>query len=76
MMTDGNAMFFGGGGMWFFWIILFVVLVWIVKSVTDYNAGNKSISDDDSPLDILKKRYARGEIDEQEYIRRRKELES
>jgi len=74
MMNDGSAMFFGGGGMWFFWIILFVVLVWIVKSATGSSAGNKSISED-SPLDILKKRYARGEIDEQEYMRRRKDLE-
>ncbi|VAW92946.1 hypothetical protein MNBD_GAMMA23-793, partial [hydrothermal vent metagenome] len=30
---------------------------------------------DESPLGILKKRYARGEINEDEYIRRRNELE-
>jgi len=74
MMSDGGAMWFGGGFMWFFWIILFVVLVWIIKTATDSSSGNKNISED-SPLEILKKRYARGEIEEQEYERRRKELE-
>lgn len=29
----------------------------------------------DNPLEILKARYARGEIDEEEYERRRRELE-
>jgi len=74
MMSEGGSMWFGGGFMWFFWIILFVVLVWVIKSATDSSSGNKSASED-SPLDILKKRYARGEIEEQEYERRRKELE-
>jgi putative membrane protein len=30
----------------------------------------------DTPLDILKKRYAKGEIDKDEFERRKKDLES
>ena len=31
---------------------------------------------EESPLEILKRRYARGEIDEEEFIQRRKGLEN
>jgi len=74
MMGDGGGMWFGGGFMWLFWIALIVILVWIIKAATDAGSQNKNNADE-SPLEILKKRYARGEIDEQEYERRRKELE-
>jgi putative membrane protein len=68
-MGDGGGMWFGGGFMWIFWILLIVIVIWVINNTT---RGTKK---EDSPLDILKKRYARGEIDEQEYESRRKELE-
>lgn len=71
---DGNSMFYGGGFMWIFWVILLVVLVFIVKGVAGNNPGS-GVPNSESPLDILKKRYARGEIDEQEFERRRHDLE-
>jgi len=74
MMSGNGSMWFGGGFMWIFWILLFVVLVWVVKAVMT-DTGSKNTTVDDSFLEILKKRYARGEIDEDEYIRRRNELE-
>lgn len=76
MMGNGGGMFFGGGFMWIFWILLIVILVVIVKTMinTD-NSGGKTLQDK-SPMEILKKRYARGEIDEEEFERRRKQLES
>ena len=74
MMSGSGSMWFGGGFMWIFWILLLVILVWVVKvAMTD--AGSKKTMEDDSPLEILKKRYARGDIEEDEFIRRRKELE-
>ncbi len=74
MMSGSGSMWFGGGFMWIFWILLLVILVWIVKvAMTD--ASSKKTTEDDSPLEILKKRYARGDIEEDEFIRRRKELE-
>ena len=73
-MNDGGSMFFGGGFMWLIWIALIAVVVFAVKA----SMGSGSLNSkqmDESPLEILKKRYARGEIDEQEYERRRSELE-
>lgn len=74
MMSTNGSMWFGGGFMWIFWILLFVILVWVVKAAMP-SSGSKSSSTAESPLEILKKRYARGEIEEDEYIRRRNELE-
>jgi len=70
---DGFFWHFGGGFMWIFWILLIIVLVWVIKAITDSSAGKNSESND-TPLEILKKRYARGEINEEEFERRRKEL--
>lgn len=75
-MGSGDiGMFFGGGFMWIFWLFLIVILVIAVKAAIGGNALNND-QKEDSPLEILKKRYARGEIDEEEYQRRRNELES
>jgi putative membrane protein len=71
MHGDGSWL---GIGMWLFWILLIVLVVVLVRVL----AGGGSATapgHQDSPLEILKARYARGEIDEEEYRRRRQELE-
>lgn len=73
MMSDGG-MWFGGGFMWIFWILIIAAVIWLLKMVSDNSFRNRK-PDDDGPLEILEKRYARGEIEEEEYQRRRKELE-
>lgn len=75
MFDHDGTMFFGGGFMWIFWILLIVLLVMGVKGLGGSSGSDKS-SQDDSSLEILKKRYARGDIDEDEFERRRNELES
>ncbi len=75
MMGDGSGMWFGGGFMWIFWILLIVVIVWVIKAASGSGTGSNN-NIEESPLEILKKRYARGEIDEAEFERRRKELEN
>lgn len=75
MMGNEEHFFYGGGVMWIFWILLIAGIVFIMLNMTKGN-NNKPSIENDSPLEILKKRYARGEIDEEEYERRRKELES
>jgi len=76
MMNDGGNMWFGGGFMWLFWIVLIVVIIWAIKLATQGNSSNDAESSSaDSALDVLKKRYANGEIDEQEYSRRKKQLD-
>lgn len=63
-----------GGGMWIFWILLIVVIVVLIKAMT--GSGIDSPTErPESPLEILKERYARGEINEDEFERRKRELE-
>ena len=69
-MFDGHG--FGWGFMWLFWILLIVVIAWAVKAALPGDAdGGK---DTKSPLQILEERFARGEIDEEEFERKRKLL--
>lgn len=68
---DGTGM---GLGMWIFWTIIFLVVILVIKLLV--SAGNKPISSSpESPIEIIKKRYAKGEIDEEEFNRHRKTLE-
>ncbi len=60
------------GWMWVFWILLIVALVLLIRwAVT---AGRSSRPPGESPEAILKQRYARGEIDKEEYDRRLTDL--
>lgn len=75
-----------GGGYWLgmglhglFWIGVLVVIaalvMWAVRSAGRPHAGG-AVSGTPNPRDILDARYARGEIEEDEYRARRKILES
>lgn len=75
MMGNEAHFFFGGGIMWLFWILIIAGIFFLIQNMVKGNSGSSS-NDNDSPLEILKKRYARGEIDEEEYERRRKYIES
>ena len=71
-MYDGFGMGFGGGFMWIFWLIVILLVFWTVRAGT-------SRTDDQprhqSPRELLDERFARGDIEEEEYRRRRSELE-
>ncbi|WP_262925441.1 SHOCT domain-containing protein [Lacihabitans sp. LS3-19] len=62
------------GGMhliwWFVWCIL---IFWIFA--TPYNIPGQRAKKD-SPLDILKKRFAQGEISKEDYLEKKKLLEN
>tara|TARA_R110001606_G_C15404705_1_gene654305 strand:- start:36494 stop:36724 length:231 start_codon:yes stop_codon:yes gene_type:complete len=62
-----------GMGMWFFWIVLLVIIVVIVKAVT---ANANVPPPKEEPMEILKSRYARGDIDDEEFQHRKSELEN
>jgi putative membrane protein len=63
-----------GIGMWIFWVVVFIAVVLLIKILISSN--NKQISSSSqSPIETLKKRYANGDIDDEEYERRKKELE-
>jgi len=72
MNYDGH--FFGGGFMWILWIVVTAGVFFLIQNVIKGKTQNSY--DNEEPMDILKKRYARGEIDEEEFEQRRKELES
>ena len=59
--------------MWWIWIPLIIIVVWLIVRQT--NANTSSNPKQESPLEILKKRYANGEITKEEYEQRKKVLE-
>jgi len=63
-----------GFGMWIFWIFLIVIVVLLAKVVIGGSSGQVS-TNPESPLKILKNRYASGEIDKDEFESMKKELE-
>ena len=71
-MQDGHWFGFGGGFMWLFWILLIAIILWAVKAAVGSN--NNPSEKQKSALDILKERYAKGEIDQEEFEQKRKNL--
>jgi putative membrane protein len=63
-----------GISMTIFWVVLIAIIVLIAKAVVS-GSSDQPQNASSRPLDILKKRYARGEIDEGEFERKKKELE-
>lgn len=55
-------------------IITIVGVVYLVKWVLDQTTTQQRETPEDSALDILKKRYARGEINKEEYEEKKKDL--
>jgi putative membrane protein len=59
-------------GMWWLWLI--ILLAVIIIMVYMLNNTRSSISNE-TPLAILKKRYAKGEINKQEFEEKKRDLE-
>lgn len=68
----GGQHWFGGGFMWIFWLVLIIAIIWGAK-VFSSSESNRS-GQEKSALKILKDRYARGEIDQEEYVTKKKDL--
>ncbi|MFO7953099.1 MAG: SHOCT domain-containing protein [Bacillota bacterium] len=57
------------------WIVIAALLIWaIVAATRKPGASDHLETPENSALDILKKRYARGEIDKQEFAEKKKDL--
>ena len=67
---------YGFGGM-FLWI-LFVIIIGVVAYFVIQNTRSKTTgtSPQETPLDILKKRYAKGEINKEDFDRMKRDLEA
>ncbi len=74
-MMDG----FGGG--WFmpvFGILFWVLIVWgvaaLIRGSTSHRDSDPAYGRPDSAMEMLKRRYARGEINKQEYEEKKRDL--
>ena len=78
MMDSGmmEGMGFGSGyGMYFgmfFWIVILIGIVALVMWAIQKSGGTNVVVEKESALDILKKRYAKGEIDKEEFEERKR----
>ena len=63
---------FGGPWMMFLWIVLIVIAAWGAWALFSRSRGGPPR--ERRPLDILKERYAAGEISKEEYEERKEEL--
>lgn len=63
-----------GIGMTVFWLIVIAVIFILIKQGVD-GASSRSGNISESPLKVLKKRYAAGEIDKDKFESMKKELE-
>jgi putative membrane protein len=73
MWWYGAGDWMGGGFLFmlFFWVLIIVGAVVLVRSIGNQKREG---SVDKTPLEILKERYAKGEIDKKEYEEKKKEL--
>lgn len=68
---DHLGMGLGGLGMILVWIVPLVLLVLLFRLFCGRNEEHRG----KAALEILEARYARGEIDQEEYLKRRADLE-
>jgi putative membrane protein len=64
---------FGGG--YFMWILLIILAVVVIYLVLQPRKGGGPPSSTETPMDILNKRYAAGEIDKEQYEDMKKDLQ-
>ena len=66
------------GGLWFSWIFriaVILLIVWVIVHGSNRNQKNNNIKQfRDTPLDIIKRRYANGEITKEEFEIMKKDL--
>ncbi len=64
----------GGLFMLLFWGLILAGLFLLVRRLWSHASSGGSVAMHESPLDILQRRYARGEIGKEEYDRIRRDL--
>ena len=74
----------GWNGMWLggvFWLIIIGLIIWLIlnsskRSHYRYDLPPQNQNQQETPLDILKKRYAKGEITKEEFEQMKKDISS
>jgi len=78
MMGGGmgwGGMFFGPLFLTAFVIVVFAVVLFLMKSSASNTPFNQKRDPQQTPLEILKGRYARGEIDKKEFEEKKRDLD-
>ena len=79
MMTGFGGMGFGGLGFLFmaiFWIGIIAAAIWLLGNLfPKNNTTDTTNGDGETAVSILQKRYARGEINKEQFEQMRHELE-
>ena len=76
MMGGWGMGWFGGIFMMVFWVLILVGLIFLIKWLIQTTSRAKSdAGNGNRALDILKERYARGEIDTAEFEEKKKVIE-
>jgi len=69
-LSSGLGWWMGGAWMLLFWGAIIALIVWVVKKVTNRDDSTKK----QSPLDIARERYAKGEISKDEFEQLKKDI--
>ena len=67
----GGFGWFGGIFMFFFWVLVIIGIVYLIRTLC---ISHRCVESGETALDILKKRYAKGEITKEEYETKKHEL--
>jgi len=73
MQGIGHGMGIGMGWGWIIGLILLVLVIWLVVRATSQTSSSAT-QPEETALDVLKKRYARGEISKEEFEDKKKDL--
>jgi len=74
---EGPMMGYGYGGMWIMWfLIIAVIALAVYLLIRDTQRKDIERPQLETPLEILKKRYARGEISKDQFEEMRRDIES
>ena len=70
---NGGMMGFGWIIMILFWILIIIGIVFLIRGIVE-QSRLESRSKDESALEILKKRYAKGEISKEEFEEKKRDI--
>ena len=75
----GEIMFHNGfmGGMWYGWffgLVILIIIGWVIVNQMNKNKQNAQSPQPESAMDVLKRRYAKGDITKEEFERMKKDL--